>query len=236
MRRSSGEQRPAGAVSPRPGHPLPLPRSHPELRSPRRDPRTQPPSRACCRGEPAFAAGGTGGIEQRRAGHQEVGTENPRRESRGRAALPGPRAGSGGRWRSGGLQRGEGVPRRGPPTRRDRRRPAAFADLCAAQSRPGPLTGRVCPLRASTSRAGHFSVRLCVGAPCPSLRPVVSGCLCRWQGLRLATLGGWWTFRRSGRKRYRCSLGHFTEDQSQAAAGKGLAFRPLRCACQGVGE
>lgn len=41
-------------------------------------------------------------------GTRKWGLKNPRRESRGRAALPGSRAGSGGRGRNGGLLRREG--------------------------------------------------------------------------------------------------------------------------------
>lgn len=40
-------------------------------------------------------SGGAGGVEQRRAGHQEVGSEKPSRGSRGRAAFPGPPRGLG---------------------------------------------------------------------------------------------------------------------------------------------
>lgn len=124
--RNSGEQRPARAVpsqgqpcpaAPRPGHPLPSPRSHwnraPSARksSPRRDPRLLPSDSVCCRGEPAFAAGGNGGTGRRRArGTRKLGTKT----LAGR--VTGPRAGSGGRWRSRKQLCGEGGQRRGPPT------------------------------------------------------------------------------------------------------------------------
>lgn len=102
---SRAQQRPAGTV-PSQGHPCQRPRNPGILYL---LPESCSPHRAHCRGEPGFAARGTGGVEQRRAGHQEVGAENPRRESRRRS-------GSGGRWRSGELQYREGGPRHGPPT------------------------------------------------------------------------------------------------------------------------
>lgn len=215
---SQGQPCPA---APRPGHPLPSPRSHwnrtPSARksSPRRDPRLLPSDSVCCRGENAFAAGGTGGIGRRRArGTRKWGTKT----LAGRAT--GPRAGSGGRWRSRKQLCGEGGQRRGPPT------PPRL-------SVPGRCRRPVCakPLAASGWPCAFVArVRgLCWGFECISacgrpllpapafrrfllrLRPQVSGCLCRWRGLGLAALGGWRTSRSRGKRRHRCSLGHFTQ-------------------------
>lgn len=216
-------------AAPRPGHPLPSPRFHPESRSPRRDPRAQPPVRARCRGEPALAAGGTSGVEQRPAGYKEVGAENPRRESRGRAALPGPRAGSGGRWRSCELQRGEGGPRRRPPTGGGRLRPAACSDLCVL-SRRGPLAGGVGWLRASTNRAADSSVRPRVGAACSprrsQLRSQAPGFRLSMQVAGTGACCPEW-------------LEELREEAPQVflpstgARPEGLASQPPHCGCQG---
>lgn len=86
---------------------------------------------------PPSLQGGTGGVEQRRAGHQEVGADNPSRESRGRAALPGPPRGLGRALEERrAAARGGRAARRGPPTSRGCRRPAAVADLCARSHPP----------------------------------------------------------------------------------------------------
>lgn len=186
---SSVEPRPAGAVpsqgqpcpvAPRPGHPLPSPCSHPESRSPLRDPRIPPPIRARCRGEPAFDAGeggGTGGIEQRRAGHQEVGAENPRRESRGRAALPGfPR----------GLGRAQEERRAAAQGGRAAREVAGARPLSQIRVRRAFgglwLAGCVGSAHPRAVPGTRVSVRACMGALCLAPRPQVSGCPCRWQG------------------------------------------------------
>lgn len=122
----------------------------------RRDPRAPLPDSACCRGEHTFSAGGIGGVEQRRAGHKEVGTENPSRESGGRAALPGSRR---------GLRRALEERRAAAPDggRREGRRTAAWtaypakvagarplSQICVREAAGGLWVALVCWLRAST--------------------------------------------------------------------------------------
>lgn len=173
MRRSKGRAEPSQGqpcpVAPRPGHPLPSPRSHPESRAPRRDPRAQPPVRACCRGEPAFAAGGTSGVEQRPAGHEEVGAENPRRESRGRAALPGPPRGL-----RRALEERRAAARGGRAaawTAHWRRLPAPGRFLRSVCVKPPGASGwRGMSVARIQSGAGNSDVGLRVGAPCSSRR------------------------------------------------------------------
>lgn len=143
--------------------------------------------------------------------------------SGGRKPLPGERRaparareGAGGAASSCAGRAGSGVdrpPRRGCPCL------AAVADLCA-RSRWRPLGGPVFVARIRGLCWGFECISACGRPllPAPAfrrfllrLRPQVSGCLCRWRGLGLAALGGWRTSRSRGKRRHRCSLGHFSQ-------------------------
>lgn len=109
--------------------------------------------RARCKGEPAFAAGDRWRRTKERGDTRKWGPKTPgARGASGAGARRclGPRAGSGGRWRSGERQRGEGGPRCGPPTRQRLQAPGRFRRSACAKP-PGPLGDSVCLLRAFTS-------------------------------------------------------------------------------------
>lgn len=149
VRPSSVEPRPAGAVpsqgqpcpaAPRPGHPLPSPcsllrnRAHCFGTLGSRRP-FAPAAEVSLLPSTRGRARGTGGIEQRRVGHQEVGAGNARRESRGRAALPGlPR----------GLGRAQGE-----------RRAAAQGGRAVRGAAGAPPLSQICARRAAGGLAGH---------------------------------------------------------------------------------
>uniref|UniRef100_A0A9L0S726 Interferon regulatory factor 1 n=1 Tax=Equus caballus TaxID=9796 RepID=A0A9L0S726_HORSE len=133
VRPSRAEQRPAGAVpSPdqraqQPRDPgilclLPAPTRNRAPRAGTAAPAAPGPSGAAagsrrCRGEPPSLRWGPVASNKGAPGTRKWGPKTPAGRVSGARRCLGPRAGSGGRWRSGERQRGEGGPRLGPPSR-----------------------------------------------------------------------------------------------------------------------
>lgn len=158
-------------------------------------------------------------------GTRKWGPKTPGRRVAGARRCLGPRAVSGGRWRSGERQRGEGGPRRGPPTRQRLQACGGFlrsvcAKLPGASRWPGVFVARIhkpCrELQCTSARGRSVFPKAAFGGPSSAPRPQVSGYLCKRRGLGLAALGGWRTCWSCGRRRHRCFLGHFAEEGSQA--------------------
>ena len=87
--------------------------------------------------------------------------------------------------------------------------------LCVGCAHPGAVRGTRVYAGAWAPFAPGAGFRRSQLAP----RPQVSGYLCRWRGLGLAALDGWRTSRGRGKRRHRCSLGHFARGGERGRKG-----------------